>query len=189
MIVATNNQGKLEEIKKIFKDYELYSLKDKDINIDIIEDGKTFYDNALKKAKVIHDITGDVVIADDSGLCINALNGFPGVNTHRFLGDNASDLDRNEYLINEVNKYNDRSAIFKCVIVYYNGLDILVGEGIINGYISKNIRGNNGFGFDSIFELDNGLTLAELSSEEKNKISARFIALKNLKRRIDSNEI
>lgn len=185
MIVTTNNKSKLEEIKKIFKDYDLYSLKDKDIEIDIEENGNTFYDNALKKAKTIYNISKIPVIADDSGLCINALNGFPGINTHRFLGDNASDLDRNKYLINEVNKYNDRSCKFICVVVYYNGIDFIVGEGVINGFISKEIRGTNGFGFDPIFEIDNGLTLAELSQEEKNKISARYLALKDLKNKLE----
>lgn len=189
MIVATNNKGKLEEIKKIFKDYKLYSLKDKGINIEVAEDGNTFLENAKKKAKYIYDLTHEEVIADDSGLCINCLDGFPDVNTHRFLGDNASDLDRNEYLIKEVNKYNDRSCRFVCVIVYFNGIDFIVGEGVINGFIAKEMRGTNGFGFDPIFELDNGKTLAELSSLEKNKISARYLALMNLKRKIDKYEI
>lgn len=189
MIVATNNKGKLEEIKKIFKDYNLYSLKEKNINCDINEDGNTFLENAKKKAKEIYELTHEDVIADDSGLCINCLDGFPSVNTHRFLGEDASDLDRNEYLIKEVNKYNDRSCKFICVTVYYDGIDYIIGEGVLNGFISKNLRGNNGFGFDSIFELPNGLTLAQLSNEEKNKISARYLALMDLKRKMNNNEI
>ena len=109
MVVATNNKGKLKEIKKIFNDYEIYSLKDKNIICDIDEDGNTFLENAKKKAKYIYELIHEEVIADDSGLCINCLDGFPGVNTHRFLGDNATDLDRNEYLINEIvnNENND----------------------------------------------------------------------------------
>ena len=189
MVVATNNKGKLKEIKKIFNDYEIYSLKDKNIICDIDEDGNTFLENAKKKAKYIYELIHEEVIADDSGLCINCLDGFPGVNTHRFLGDNATDLDRNEYLINEVNKYNDRSCEFVCVIVYYNGIDYIEGKGILEGNISNVMRGSNGFGFDSIFELDNGKTLAELDSYEKNKISARYLALMDLKRKIDNNEI
>lgn len=189
MIVATNNKGKLDEIKKIFKDYDLYSLKDKNIKCDIEEDGNTFLENAKKKAKYIYNITKEEVIADDSGLFIDCLDGFPGVNTHRFLGDNASDLDRNEYLIKEVNKYNDRSCRFVCVIVYYDGIDFIVGEGVINGNIARENRGNNGFGFDSIFELESGLTLAQLSSSEKNKISARYLALMDLKGKIDKYDI
>ena len=105
------------------------------------------------------------------------------------MGEDASDLDRNEYLIKEVNKYNDRSCTFICVTVYYDGIDYIIGEGVLNGFISKNLRGNNGFGFDSIFELPNGLTLAQLSNEEKNKISARYLALMDLKRKMNNNEI
>lgn len=103
--------------------------------------------------------------------------------THRFLGE-VTDKERNEYLINEVDKYNNRSAKVICDIVYYNGNDYIVCEGILEGFISHERRGNNGFGFDEIFELPNGLTLAELSFEEKNKIIARAIALTKLKEKI-----
>ena len=183
MIIATNNKGKLEEIKKILNEYEIYSLKDKNIDIDVIEDQDSFLGNAKKKAYEIYNLINEPVIADDSGLCINCLNDFPGVLTHRFLGD-VSDRERNLYLINEVNKYNNRSAKVVCNIVYYDGKDYIVGEGILNGYISKECRGNNGFGFDEIFELENGKTLAELSPDEKNSISARGIAIKELKNKL-----
>lgn len=186
MIVATNNLGKLKEIREILEEYRIYSLKEMGIDIDVLEDGKTFLDNAKKKAIEIYKIAkpNDGVIADDSGLCIKALNGFPGVETHRFLGENATDKMRNEYLINEVNKYNDRSAQFICNLVYYDGTNIITGEGILKGFISKECRGFNGFGFDEIFELSNGLTLAQLSQEEKNSISARSLALEDLKRKL-----
>ena len=185
MILASNNKDKIEEIKKIFQGHDVYSLKDKNIDIDVVEDENTFKGNATKKAKEIYVISGEEVIADDSGLCINCLNGFPGVLTHRFLGDDATDRMRNEYLINEVNKYEDRNAQFICNIVYYDGERTIVGEGILNGFIAKECRGNNGFGFDEIFELSNGLTLAELSAEEKNSISARSKALKDLKKKLN----
>ena len=184
MILATNNKGKLEEIRKILTDYKIYSLKDKNINVDVEEDKDSFLGNAMKKAKEIYEISHEETIADDSGLCINCLDGFPGVMTHRFLGDDATDRMRNEYLINEVNKYEDRSAQVVCNLVYYDGEKEIVGEGILNGFISKECRGNNGFGFDEIFELPNGLTLAEITSEEKNEISARSIAIKNLKMKL-----
>lgn len=184
MIIATNNKGKIEEVKKLFQEYDVYSLKDKNIDIDVVEDENTFKGNATKKAKEIYEISHEETIADDSGLCINCLNGFPGVLTHRFLGDDATDRMRNEYLINEVNKYEDRSAQFICTIVYYDGERTIVGEGILNGFIAKECRGNKGFGFDEIFELPNGLTLAELSAEEKNNISARSKALKDLKKKL-----
>lgn len=180
MILATNNKGKIEELRKILKNYDIYSLKDKNIDVDVVEDKDTFLGNATKKAKEIYQISHEETIADDSGLCINCLDGFPGVMTHRFLGE-VTDRERNEYLINEVNKYNDRSAQVICNLVYYDGNHMIVGEGILNGFISKECRGSNGFGFDEIFELPNGLTLAELSSEEKNKISARRLAIEDLK--------
>lgn len=184
MIVATNNKGKIEEIKKILNDYEIYSLKEKNIDIDVIEDQETFLGNAKKKAKEIYDLTHEEVVADDSGLCINCLNGFPGVMTHRFLGDDATDKMRNEYLINEVNKYTDRSAIVVCNLVYYNGNEFIIGEGILKGFISMDCRGKNGFGFDEIFELENGFTLAELTSTQKNEISARALAATDLKKKL-----
>lgn len=184
MIVATNNKGKLEEIKKILSDYEIYSLKQKNIDIDVIEDQDTFLGNAKKKAMEIYEIAREETIADDSGLCINALGGYPGVMTHRFLGEDATDKMRNEYLINEVNKYDDRSAEVVCNLVYYDGSDIIIGEGILKGFISRECRGTNGFGFDEIFELPNGLTLAELTPEEKNDISARALAAKDLKKKL-----
>ena len=184
MILATNNKGKLEEIRKILTDYKIYSLKDKNIDIDVEEDQDTFLGNAMKKAKEIYEISHEETIADDSGLCINCLDGFPGVMTHRFLGDDATDRMRNDYLINEVNKYEDRSAQVVCNLVYYDGEKEIVGEGILKGFISKECRGNNGFGFDEIFELPNGLTLAELSSDEKNSVSARSLAINDLKKKL-----
>mgnify|MGYP002868775505 CR=1 FL=1 len=90
MILASNNKGKLEEIRKILDDYKIYSLKEKNIDVDVIEDQDTFFGNAKKKAMEIYDIAQEPTIADDSGLCIDCLNGFPGVMTHRFLGENAT---------------------------------------------------------------------------------------------------
>lgn len=186
MILATNNKGKLDEIRKILKEYKIYSLKDKNINVDVEEDKDSFLGNAKKKAIEIYKISHEETIADDSGLCINCLNGFPGVMTHRFLGENATDRMRNEYLINEVNKHNDRSAQVICNLVYYDGTKEIIGQGVLDGFISKDCRGDNGFGFDEIFELPNGLTLAQLSPDEKNKISARAMAIKDLGKKMDN---
>lgn len=184
MIVATNNQGKLKEIRKILDEYRIYSLEERGINVDVLEDQDSFLGNAKKKAIEIYGIAQEETIADDSGLCIHAMDDFPGVMTHRFLGEDATDEMRNEYLINEVNKYEDRSASVVCNLVYYDGKDTVVGEGILEGKISKERRGKNGFGFDEIFELPNGLTLAELSPEEKNRVSARSLAIMDLKRKL-----
>lgn len=184
MVIATNNKGKIEEFKKLFQNKKIYSLKDKNIDIEIEENQDTFIENAKKKAMEIYEIVKEETIADDSGLCVKCLNDFPGVMTHRFLGEDATDRMRNEYLIKETNKYEDRSAQMVCAIVYYNGEELIVSEGKLDGCISKDCRGENGFGFDEIFELPNGLTLAELTKEEKNVISARAVALKNLKKQI-----
>ncbi len=191
MIAATNNKGKLKEISEILEEFKVYSLKEKGIDIDVLEDGKTFLENAKKKAIEVYKFakSNEGVIADDSGLCIKALNGFPGVETHRFLGEDATDRERNEYLINEVNKYDDRSAQFICNLVYYDGTNVIVGEGVLDGFISNECRGENGFGFDEIFELSDGLTLAELSSEEKNNKSARSLALNDLKKKLVKNNL
>lgn len=163
MILATNNSGKLKEIKEILKDYEIYSLKEKGLEIDVLEDADTFYGNALKKAKTIYNLVKEPVIADDSGLCITALNDFPGVFTHRFLGENATNADRNSALIKMLSDPTlNREAKVVCDLVYYDGNNILVGEGILMGKIASFPRGENGFGFDAIFELENGKTLADL---------------------------
>ncbi len=184
IVIATNNKGKLKEIKKILDEYEIHSLNERNIDIDVVEDQDTFLENARKKALEIYRIADEETIADDSGLCIDALDGFPGIMTHRFLGDLATDEMRNEYLINELNKYPNRSAQVVCNLVYYNGSDYVVGEGVLNGSIAYERRGTNGFGFDEIFELPNGLTLAELDPEEKNKVSARSLAAQDLKMKL-----
>lgn len=189
MILATNNKGKLKEIREILDEYDIYSLRDKNIDIDVLEDGLTFYENALKKAKAIYDLTGEAVIADDSGLCISELNDFPGVLTHRFLGDDVTDEERNKELINIANTLSDRSAKIICILVYYDGENMHIGEGVLYGKISYNLRGENGFGFDPIFELENGKTLAELSSEEKNNISARYLAAIDLKEKLKNTKV
>lgn len=142
----------------------------------------------LKKAKEIYEISEEPVIADDSGLCITALNDFPGVLAHRFLGEDANDEDRNYELIRRVNEYADRSAKVVCSLVYYDGKKILVGEGILKGQITNEPRGKNGFGFDPIFELENGKTLAEITSEQKNMISARHLAAVDLSNKIKKSK-
>lgn len=183
MIIATNNQNKLKELKEILN-IDLKSLKDKNIEIDVEENGTTFYENAYKKAKEIYELTKEATIADDSGLCIKALDDFPGVLTHRFLGENKTDEERNLALIEKTNEKDDRTAKVICNLVYYDGKNIIVGEGVINGKIATSPRGDNGFGFDPIFELETGKTLEELSKEQKNSVSARFLAAKDLKERL-----
>ena len=184
MIIASNNPGKLAEIKQILQTDNIYSLKEKNIDVDVDEDQDTFLGNATKKATEIYNIAHEATIADDSGLCIDALDGFPGVLTHRFLGEDATDEQRNERLIKQLEDKANRDAEFICNIVYYDGDRTVIGEGILRGKIAKERRGTNGFGFDEIFELSDGRTLAELTSEEKNKLSARSLALQDLKSKL-----
>lgn len=184
MIFASNNKGKLTEIRKIFNEEKIISLKEANINIDVVEDCDSFYGNALKKAKEIYEIAKQPVIADDSGLCIDSLNNWPGVETHRFAGPEVSDTERNLLIIKKAQEIKNKTARVVCNLVYYDGVNIVVGEGIIKGKITDNIRGKNGFGFDPIFELSNNKTLAELTSEEKNKVSARYLAAIDLKEKL-----
>lgn len=188
MIFATNNKGKLREVREILSDYEIMSLKDANVDIEVDEDQNTFVGNALKKAKEIYKITGLPVIADDSGLIIDALGEWPGVMTHRFLGDEANDSDRNKALIARADEVLDRSATVACVLVYYDGENTIIGEGNIHGKISNMPRGEFGFGFDPIFELPNGRTLAELTPEEKNSVSARYLASVDLRDKLATLE-
>lgn len=181
MIFATNNEGKLRELKEIFGDKNIISLKEIGVNIDVVEDQNSFYGNARKKAIEVFNLVKIPVIADDSGLCINALNGFPGVMTHRFLGANKTDKEINDALIKMCSNLKDRSAKVVCCLVYYDGVNEVVETGEINGNITLEARGINGFGFDPIFELDDGRTLAELDSDTKNICSARYLAAKKLK--------
>lgn len=186
MIFASNNKGKLREVKAIFEDYEVKSLAEAGINIEVEEDQDSFYGNALKKAKEIYEIAKEPVVADDSGLCIDVYEGWPGVLTHRFMGEEATDDDRNNAILNKMKEESNREAKVACNLVYYDGKDIVVGEGVLNGNISNERRGSNGFGFDDIFELENGKTLAELSSEEKNEVSARYLAAIDLKEKLNN---
>ena len=182
IVVATNNHSKLEEIKEILNEYKLLSLKDVECNINVLEDKETFKENSHKKAKEISDTIKMPCISDDSGLCINEYNGWPGVYTARFLGEDASARQRNEYILNKMKdlKGEKRNAVVKCHISYYENSQFIDGIGEVKGRISEEIRGENGFGFDEIFEIKDGRTLAELSKEEKNNISARKLALMNL---------
>ena len=183
IVVATNNKGKLKEIKEILNEYELLSLEEVGVNIKVKEDEETFKGNALKKAREVFRVTNMPCIADDSGLCIDILNDWPGVETARFLGDKATQEDRNIYILDKMKGKNgeERKAKVVCDIAYVDNKNEFVVEGVITGKISKEERGNNGFGFDSIFELENGKTLAELSEDEKNEVSSRRIALEKLK--------
>ena len=186
IIVATNNQGKLKEIKEILNNYELLSLKEVGCNIEIEEDADTFEGNSLKKAKEISKITNMPCIADDSGLCIDIFDGWPGIYTARFLGENSTPEQRNTAILEKMKdlKEEDRKARVRCVITYYDNGEIIVGKGEIEGKIIDTPKGNTGFGYDPHFYVEEyQKTLAELP-ELKNKISHRAKALEKLKKEL-----
>jgi len=184
IIVATNNDGKLAMIKEIFNDYRILSLNDLEYFVEPEENGETFEENAILKAKFYHSNLNEMCIADDSGICIPVLNNFPGVRTKRWF--KGSDRERNLALIEKLKdfKKEDRKVNFITAIALAVNDTIIVESDILSGYITDNPRGDNGFGFDEIFELEDGRTLAELSFEEKLEISTRKKALEKIRKYI-----
>lgn len=191
ILLATNNVGKVRELQDMLGDnYSVLTLNDVNCDIDVVEDGTTFSENAKKKSIEIFNATNMPCVADDSGLCVDFLDGYPGVYTKRFLGENASQTERNENLLLKLKDCpNDkRNASFICNIAYFDGKDLIITEGKIDGKISFERKGENGFGFDEIL-IPNGYTktLAELTLEEKNSMSARYNAVKKLKEILENN--
>lgn len=189
IVVASNNKDKIEEIKEILENYKIISMREAGINIDIEENEETFEKNAIVKAEAIaKKLNGKMCIADDSGIEIEYLKGFPGVLTKRW--HKGTDREKNLKLIEKLKgvQGQKRKATFTVAIALSDGEKTVCKTGKINGFIAEMVRGENGFGFDEIFELETGKTLAELTKEEKNKISARKIALKKLKELIDKGE-
>ena len=190
IIFATGNQGKMKEIKMILADLDVQvvSLKEAGIEADIVEDGATFQENAVIKAKTIMELTGDIVLADDSGLEIDYLNKEPGIYSARYMGEDTSYDIKNNNLIGRLNGVPDekRTARFVCVIAaaFPNG-EILTTEGTIEGMIGYEIKGSNGFGYDPIFYLPQyKCTTAELDMELKNELSHRGKALRAMKEQL-----
>ncbi|MDF2952169.1 MAG: non-canonical purine pyrophosphatase, rdgB/HAM1 family [Anaerocolumna sp.] len=187
IIFATTNEGKMKEIRLILRDldYEIVSMKDAGITVDIIEDGQTFEDNAIIKAKTIMDMTGDLVLADDSGIEIDAMDKAPGIYSARFLGEDTSYDIKNNYILNKLNglEGDDRSARFVCAIAcaFPDG-EIITTRGTMEGYIGHEIAGGNGFGYDPIFWVpEYQCTSAQLDTQIKNQISHRGRALAAMK--------
>lgn len=184
VILASNNMHKAKEIKSIIGEfYDIITLSEAGLdNFEIIEDGNTFEENAAKKAVAVFNETGLPTIADDSGLCVDYLDGMPGVYTARFAGENASDSENIDKLLDELKNvpYEKRTAHFVCVIAFVEKTDnIKYFRGECSGYILDEQRGSNGFGYDPVFYYpDLELTLAQLPESEKNKISHRSQALK-----------
>ncbi|MBR1622635.1 MAG: RdgB/HAM1 family non-canonical purine NTP pyrophosphatase [Pseudobutyrivibrio sp.] len=195
VIFATGNANKMREIREILgtEDFEILSMKEAGIDLDIVEDGETFEENSLIKSRAIAKTARDaIVLADDSGLEIDALNKEPGIYSARYLGEDTSYDVKNANLIERLSGVpkEDRSARFVCAIsaVFPDGTESVV-RGTIEGYIGWEPMGENGFGYDPIFYLwDKDVSTASISPEEKNAISHRGKALRMIKEEIVKHE-
>ncbi len=187
IIFATTNQGKVKEVKMMLRDLgvEVFSLKDINLNVDIEENGTTFEENAIIKAKAISEITNEIVLADDSGLEVDYLDKAPGIMSARYMGENTSYDIKNQAIIDQLAeaKGTERSARFVCAIacVMPDG-ETFTTRATIEGEIGYKIEGEEGFGYDPIFYVPEfQCTTAQLTPEQKNKISHRGKALEEMK--------
>ena len=187
LIFATGNEGKMKEIREILGDldYEILSMKEAGVDVDIVEDGTTFEENAIIKAKTVMEATGSLVLADDSGLEVDYLNKEPGIYSARYAGTDTSYDIKNSLLLSRMKGVPDkqRTARFVCAVaaVFPNG-DKEVVRGTMEGCIGYEIAGANGFGYDPIFFLpEYGCTSAELAPEKKNELSHRGEALRMMR--------
>lgn len=187
LVLATRNEGKVREFREIMKElpFKILSLRDFPDFPEINEDGSTFEENALKKARALSSFTNDIAIADDSGLSVDALNGSPGVFSARYAGVGATDTENNLKLLDALKEIplKDRGASFKCAVavVAPDGFEeVVIGE--CRGRIGFEMRGEEGFGYDPLFIPDGfDKTFAELGIETKNKISHRYKAIAAIK--------
>jgi len=185
IVLATSNQGKLRELRQLLHPVPVSLLSVNDVirgSLEVVEDGETFEANALKKARAVCHAAGMVALADDSGLEVDALGGKPGVHSARFAHPRATDQENNLALLGQLESYwpHAPSARFRCVLAMVSPWDgrHWTSEGACPGRITESPRGSGGFGYDPLFvpdELD-GRTLAEVTAEEKNRISHRFRA-------------
>jgi len=187
IVLASHNRNKAQEIQMLLGN-QFHVILQQAFDIPPIEEtGSTFEENALLKAKTVYDIIGLPVIGDDSGLEVVALNNQPGVYSSRFAGDNASDDDNIDKLLRKMHNIptEKRTARFRCVVAFLGTSSDdrpVFFEGEWAGYIAKERRGKNGFGYDPVFvDLQSNLTAAELESDQKNKISHRGKAMQSLK--------
>ncbi len=182
LIFATNNQHKIEEIRAVLPDYlEVVSLQEAGININIPEPFNTLKQNALEKARIIHDLTNNDCFSEDTGLEVDALNGEPGMKTARYAGEFASPLKNIDKLLNNLSTITKRNAQFKTVFCLIKQNKKQFFEGICKGVITTKPIGFNGFGYDSIFIPDGAeTTFAQMELEEKNRYSHRKKAFDKL---------
>ena len=183
ILIASSNQGKVKEFKKLFQDHKIFSLSDFDIE-DAIENGSSFFENALIKAKHGSLYSEKFTIADDSGLVVPDLNFEPGIYSARYAGEGASDKENRDHLLNKLNliKKEELDAYYVCVLVGLRSVDDpmpIITHGEIHGKVSIKSSGDGGFGYDKVFyPLGYDCSMASIDSEIKNKISHRAIAFK-----------
>lgn len=185
LIIASNNAGKIKEFKELLSPYgyEAVSMREAGFDEEIAEDGETFEENAHIKARAVFEATGEPVIADDSGLEIDFLNGAPGVYSARYAGEGATDKDRCDKVLREMHGVERelRDARFVCVIYFIRAEDAEYSvRGELKGYIGDKPQGKNGFGYDPIFMVSDNESMADLSDKEKNKVSHRAAAFRKL---------
>ena len=186
LVFATGNQGKVNEFRQMLgDDYEILSMKDIGVDIDIVEDGKTFEENAVIKAKAVMEETGEMVLADDSGFEVDYLNKEPGIYSARYLGEDTSYDIKNQVILDRLAGVPDeeRTARFVCAIAAAlpDGRKEVV-RGTMEGIIGHETAGENGFGYDPVFYLpEYGCTSAQLSPEKKNELSHRGEGLRKIR--------
>lgn len=183
LVIATGNAGKLKEMKEMLGDlFEVIGLKEAKASATAEENGCTFAENALIKAEDIFKQTGENVLADDSGLCVEALGGEPGIYSARYAGENATQEQKNTLLLKNLHGAQNRRAKFVCAValILKNG-QVIQAEGETDGEILQSENGNGGFGYDPLFySYDLKKSFGDCSDEEKNSVSHRSRALKNL---------
>ena len=194
IVLATHNKDKQVELSKALnsKDVNILSLEDFPEIGEIIEDGETLKDNALIKAREVYKITGLPSISDDTGLEVDALNGDPGVFSARYAGENCSYSDNVNKILKNMSKIplDLRGAQFKTVMAFVSEKMELVSEGSVKGLITKEVKGIGGFGYDPVFYIPEMMkTFAEMTIEEKNRISHRGIATRNMINLLRSHQI
>ena len=190
IIFATGNKDKMREVREIMADMdvEIYSMKEAGIAVDVVEDGTTFEENAVIKAKAIAEHTDAIVLADDSGLEVDYLDKAPGVFSARFMGEDTSYTIKNQAIIDKLEGVpkEERTARFVCAIAaVLPNKEVIVTRETMEGYIGYESQGENGFGYDPIFFLDEfGCSSAAISREQKNAISHRGKALQSMKKEL-----
>ena len=192
LLIASNNAHKVREIEEILSDYfdEMVTLREAGLVIDVVEDGKTFRENAVKKAMETLEKSGfDAALADDSGLCVDALDGAPGVYSARYAGEGHDDTANNDLLMERMKAVPDEKRTCRfvsCIALARKGRPVLVAEGKAEGLLLRAPAGENGFGYDPYFFYPPfGKSFAELTAQEKNSVSHRRAALDALRKALD----